>query len=80
MKRKSNYVFDDIITKILHHLRDKRFDTPAGIARSIGVSPRTAQKYIKMAANLEILNIEDIMNKKGKVAFSFVNISEQYTV
>ena len=80
MKRKSNYAFDDIIIKILHHLRDKRFDTPTGIARSIGVSPRTAQKYIKMAANLEILNIEDIMNKKGKVAFSFVNISEQYTL
>ena len=78
MKRKSSYAFDDIIIKILHHLHDKRIDTPSGIAKSIGINPKTAQKYIKMAANLEILDVEDITNEKGELSFSFVKISDHY--
>jgi len=78
MKRKSSYAFDDIIIKMLHHLHDKRIDTPSGVAKSIGINPKTAQKYIKMAANLEILDVEDITNKKGKLSFSFVKISDHY--
>lgn len=78
MKRKSSYAFDEIIIKILHHLYDKKIDTPSGIAKSIGINPKTAQKYIKMAANLEILDVEDITNEKGELSFSFVKISEHY--
>lgn len=78
MKRKSSYAFDDIIIKILGYLHDKGIDTPAGIAKSIGINPKTAQKYIKMAANLEILNVEDVTNKEGRLSFSFVKISDCY--
>ena len=78
MKRKSNYAFDELIIKILHHLHDKKIDTPSGIAKSIGINPKTAQKYIKMAANLEILNAEDVTDAKGSLTFSSIKISEHY--
>ena len=46
--------------KICNQLLDKKIQTPAGIAKKIGVNPKTVQKYIAMGINLGLI-ISDTM-------------------
>lgn len=60
MKRNKSYRFDEIMKKICNQLLDKKIQTPAGIAKKIGVNPKTVQKYIAMGINLGLI-ISDTM-------------------
>lgn len=55
MKRKKSYKFDEIMKDTCNHLLKKKWDTPAGIARAIGINPKTSQKYIAMGINLGLI-------------------------
>ena len=62
MKKTKTYRFDEIILKACRHLINKDqeiyysgIDTATGIAKTIDINPKTAQKYLTMAVNLGIL-------------------------
>jgi len=61
MKRRKSYEFDDIMKQICNHLLTKKMDTPTGIAKKIGINPKTSQKYIAMGINLGLI-ISDTMD------------------
>ena len=55
-KRTTSYRADEIILKMCKHLSKRKMgrDTPSGIARGIGINPKTAQKYVEIGKNLGI--------------------------
>jgi len=59
-KRTASYRADEIILKICNHLsrRQRGVDSPAGIARGIGINPKTAQKYVEIGKNLGIFKTD----------------------
>jgi len=76
MKRKKSYRFDKIVIEICEYLSGVGEDTPASIAKSIEISPRTAQKYINYAINLGLFIKREIRLGKNKV--NLIKINPKY--
>lgn len=73
-KRTSSYRSDDIILKMCKYLSKMQVgrDTPTGIARSIGINPKTAQKYVEMGKNLGIFKT-DIFESNNNMVVVWIN-------
>lgn len=74
MKRMASYRADEIILKMCKYLSLMRVgrDTPAGIARNIGINPKTAQKYVAMGKNLGIFKT-DIFESNNNMLVVWIN-------
>jgi len=74
--RTSSYKADEIILKICNHLlkRQRGIDSPASIARGIGINPKTSQKYVGIGKNLGIFKTDTFESNNMVVVW----INEKY--
>ena len=75
IRRGKQYKADEIIAGVCTCLETKEPQTPASLAKCVGVHPATAGKYVGIAENLGILKCSEVKLGRNKLRLCKINPS-----